>query len=447
MLPKEKTPFQKRRGNHEGSYSYDESKQLYRYRESFISAEGKRKAKDIYSKTKSDLRRKVKQWHKERKAGLDVQTNLTVKSWIQKWLILKKPTIRPRTFYDYQKCMERYIIPAIGNIRISRLTVADCQGMLNSFTTTLSAGTINDIRRRLKVMVRAAVDQGLIAKDVAGMTKPIHQRKTDVVALSESEVQKLFDVLDHWDARIEESGAPETVSGRYNRHAVRVMIYLALNSGCRLGELLGMSWKQVSFAQRTISITQSLSQAGGRWLIEDVKTRSSFRKIDIPDSMMQMLRQWKEEQSAYAAQLANLYDRNLNLLFSNSWGKPINSSNFYQRYWKKLVRWADLRENVTFHSLRKTHATLLLRAGVNIKVVSERLGHSSTSVTANVYSALLPDMQDQAVQALDKIFKKGEEMENAKEKAVAMLQHNNGGAEKSEGTSATSYSTIKGSKL
>lgn len=106
-----------------------------------------------------------------------------------------------------------------------------------------------------------------------------------------------------------------------------------------------------------------------------------------------------------------------------------------------------MRENVTFHSLRKTHATLLLRAGVNIKVVSERLGHSSTSVTANVYSALLPDMQDQAVQALDKIFKKGEEMENAKEKAVAMLQHNNGGAEKSEGTSATSYSTIKGSKL
>ena len=238
-------------------------------------------------------------------------------------------------------------------------------------------------------------------------------------------------MLDHWDAHIEESGVPETVSGRYNRHAVRVMIYLALNSGCRLGELLGMSWKQVNFAQRTISITQSLSQAGGRWLIEDVKTRSSFRKIDIPDSMMQMLRQWKEEQSAYAAQLANLYDRNLNLLFSNSWGKPINSSNFYQRYWKKLVRWADLRENVTFHSLRKTHATLLLRAGVNIKVVSERLGHSSTSVTANVYSALLPDMQDQAVQALDKIFKKGEKMENAKEKAVAMRQHNNGKAEKS----------------
>ena len=105
-----------------------------------------------------------------------------------------------------------------------------------------------------------------------------------------------------------------------------------------------------------------------------------------------------------------------------------------------------MRENVTFHSLRKTHATLLLRAGVNIKVVSERLGHSSTSVTANIYSALLPDMQSQAVQALDQIFKKGE-MESTKENAAAMLAHNNGGAEQSEGTSATLYSTIKGAKL
>ena len=447
MHPEGKSPFQKRRGNHEGCYMYDEKKKLYRYRESYISTDGKRKSKDIYSKTKSELRRKIKQWHEEMQAGLDIQTNMTVKIWVQKWLAMKEPTIRPRTFNDYKRVMKRYIIPAIGNIRISRLTVMDCQRMLNSLALSLSPGTVNDTRRRLKVMVRAAVDQGLIAKDVAGMTKPIHQRKKQIIALSEREAQRLLDVVDQWDMLLDEKqAAKETASGRYNRHVVRVMIHLALNSGCRLGELLGMSWKQVNFSRGSISITQSLAQAGSRFIIEDVKTRSSFRKIELPEPMTALLKNWKKEQAAYAKELGDLYDDRLALVFSNGWGRPINPSNFYLRYWKNLVKMAELPEGVTFHSLRKTHATLLLRAGVNIKVVSERLGHSSTSVTANIYSALLPDMQSQAVQALDQIFKKGER-EDTKENAAVMLEHNNGGAEKSEGTSATSYSTIKGSKL
>lgn len=434
--------FQKRRGNHEGSYSFDEKRQQYRYRESYLTSNGIGKVKEFRAKKKADLRDKVKKWHEERKQGLDVQTNITVKSWIQEWLTLKQPTIRARTFYDYQKVMQRYVIPSIGHIRLARLTVADCQQMLNSYTTTLSAGTINDIRRRLKVMIRAAVDQGLIVKDVAGMTKPIYQKKKRIIALSEQEAQRLLDVLDSWDCYIEKAGVPETVSGRYNRHAVQVMIYLALYSGCRLGELLGMAWKQVNFTRKTITITQSLSQMSSKCIIEDVKTKSSFRKIELPESIMLKLKHWKHEQLVYAKQIANLYDNSLDLIFSNSGGKPINSSNFYLRYWKKLVKMAELPEGVTFHSLRKTHATLLLRAGVNIKVVSERLGHSSTSVTANIYSALLPDMQSQAVQALDQIFTKGER-ENTKENAAAMRAQSNGKAEKSNGTSATSYSTTQ----
>lgn len=292
-------------------------------------------------------------------------------------------------------------------------------------------------------MVRAAVDQGLLARDVAGMTKPIHQRKRQIIALSEQEAQRLLDVVDRWDFIFDgQRNTPEPKSHRYNRQVARVMIHLALTSGCRLGELLGMSWKQVNFSRKTITVSQSMSQVNHKYIIEDVKTRSSFRKIELPDSMTTLLKSWKKEQTAYAKELRNLYDDSLDLVFTNCWGRPINPSNFYLRYWKKLVRLADLPEGVTFHSLRKTHATLLLRAGVNIKVVSERLGHSSTSVTADIYSALLPDMQGQAVQALDQIFKKGE-MENTKENTAAMLAHNNGGAEQSSKTAAHLYSTIK----
>ncbi len=422
---------QKRRGNHEGSYSYDERRNLFRYRESYTAADGKQKVKELRARNKGELRRKIKKWHEERDAGLDIQENLTVKAWIEKWLALKKPTIRQRTFSDYKRIMETKIIPVIGHIRIAKLTVADCQEMINSYAATLSPETVNDIRRRLKVMVRAAVDQGLLARDVAGLTKSIHQRKKPIIALSEEEVRRLLDAADHWDDCIHRD-TPETVTQTYNRHAVRVMVHLALNSGCRLGELLGMSWKQVNFRQKTIHITQSLSQTSGRCMIEDVKTRSSFRKIQLTDEMTDRLREWKKEQAAYANLLGELYDSSPGLVFANGWGKPMNSSNFYQRYWNPLLKLAEMPENITFHALRKTHATLLLRAGVNIKVVSERLGHSSTSVTANVYSALLPDMQGEAVQALDKILKKGD-MENEKkqENTVVVLQHDNGKTAKS----------------
>ena len=240
MLEKRTKSSSGRRGNHEGSYYYSKEKGLYRYRESYIGTDGKRNTKDLYDKTKEYLRKRVKKWHAEISDGTDSASGMTVESWIEEWLALKKPTIRQRTYDDYKRVMTKKVIPVLGKKQIAKLTVNDCQRMLNDYAATLSPGTVNDIRRRLKVMVRAAVEQGVISRDVAGMTRPIRSRKAKIIVLTETEMRRMLEVVDRGEYVFEgREKVQETASQIYNRHEFKVLIHLALNSGCRLGELLG----------------------------------------------------------------------------------------------------------------------------------------------------------------------------------------------------------------
>lgn len=398
-----------RRGNHEGNFSFVPQSNLYRYRESYTDSSGNSRVKQLYSKELKTLRSKVRAWRRERDSGLDLDTALTVGAWIEKWLTLVKPTVRLRTYDDYFRVLNTKVVPIIGNKRLMYLTVMDCQELINNYIGHLSPVTINDIRRRLKVVIGAAVEQGLIRTNVASLTRPIHEPKKEVIALSEGEVKSILQALDEGLYVFQDKDKPykENISQVYNKSVVRVLVHLALDTGCRIGELLGLTWSCVGLKGRTrgqIKIIHSLSSTSEGVKLEDVKTKSSFRVIKVPDSTVWLLQEWKNEQERYKGLLKNLYDTAYDFVFTNAFGHPVSLSNFYRRYWKKLIHYVGLSDKYTFHCLRRTHATLLLKHGVNIKVVSERLGHSSTSVTANVYAGLLPDMQNQAVDAWNAIF-------------------------------------------
>lgn len=398
-----------RRGNHEGSFSFVPQLNVFRYRESYIDSSGNHKVKQLYSKELKTLRSKVREWRRERDSGLDLDTSLTVGAWIEKWLALVKPTIRLRTYDDYCRVLNSKVVPVIGKKRLMYLSVMDCQELFNSYIGQLSPVTINDIRRRLKVVIGAAVEQGLIRKNVASLTRPIHEPKKEVIALSEEEVESLLQALDEGLYVFPDKDKPykENISQVYNKSIARVLVHLALDTGCRIGELLGLTWSCIGLKGRSkgqIKIIHSLSSTSEGVKLEDVKTKSSCRVVKVPDSTVQLLQEWKNEQDRYKDVLQNLYDTTYDFVFTNAFGRPVSLTNFYRRYWKKLIHYVGLPDKYTFHCLRRTHATLLLKHGVNIKVVSERLGHSSTSVTANVYAGLLPDMQNQAVDAWNAIF-------------------------------------------
>jgi len=398
-----------RRGNHEGSYCFIPKLQSYRYREYYKAPDGTSQIKQIYSRDLKSLRSKVRNWHKVRDSGLGDNASLTVKAWIEKWLVLVKPTIRLRTYDDYCRVLRSKVVPVIGKKRLMYLSVMDCQELFNSYVDQLSPVTINDIRRRLKVVLGAAVEQGLLRQNVASLTRPIHEPKKEVIALSEKQVESLVKALDEGLYVFPDKDKPykENISQIYNKSVCRVLVHLALDTGCRIGELLGLTWSCIGLNGRSngqIKIIHSLSSTSEGVKLEDVKTKSSCRVVKVPDSTVQLLQEWKNEQDRYKDVLQNLYDRTYDFVFTNAFGRPVSLTNFYRRYWKKLIHYVGLPDKYTFHCLRRTHATLLLKHGVNIKVVSERLGHSSTSVTANVYAGLLPDMQNQAVDAWNAIF-------------------------------------------
>ena len=134
-----------------------------------------------------------------------------------------------------------------------------------------------------------------------------------------------------------------------------------------------------------------------------LKTIRSQRLIQIDEKTINLLKEWREYQTRYAKQYHSIFDNDINLVFTNSWGKMYNHTNFYRRYWRRLVKAAGLPEGFNFHGLRHTHATLLLLAGENIKAVSERLGHSSVSTTLNIYYNLVPNLQKHAADTFAKL--------------------------------------------
>ncbi len=211
--------------------------------------------------------------------------------------------------------------------------------------------------------------------------------------------------------RTERSGIKKTMAllavAKQKGQSPYIAILLAISTGMRLGEVFGLKWecldlkKGIVYVRRALITSHKIS--GGEWF-QEPKTAKSRRQIPLPAEVTQELRQYQKWQEEHKQQLGDKYEDN-QLVIANTFGRPANTSNFTTRYFKKLLVDAGIDRSVKFHDLRHTHATLLLLEGIHPKVVQERLGHSTVTMTLDTYSHILPDMQDAAVKALDGIFR------------------------------------------
>jgi integrase len=170
----------------------------------------------------------------------------------------------------------------------------------------------------------------------------------------------------------------------------RTLIRLAIFSGARQGEILGLKWSDVDWINNQIHIHRTFNNQA--WY--DVKTKTSNRKIDLGPAMMKELKKWKLACPA----------TKLNLIFPNEAGEPINHNNFVCRYFIPALKKSKIGK-MRFHDLRHTYASLLIEQGENIKYIQSQLGHSSPTVTLNVYAHLMkPTNQEAAVRLENAIF-------------------------------------------
>lgn len=247
---------------------------------------------------------------------------------------------------------------------------------------------------------------GLLTKNIVKATDPPRLVKEEIKPLTEEQADKLLQVAKAGEyicfgLKQQQKAGSDT---QYLQQAYYIAILLALNTGMRLGEVFGLKWSDIDFDNNIVHVNRALVSTNTKGMkFEDPKTKGSKRRIAIPEKVKKSLERYQKQQEWFANALGDKFTNKEGLVFTNSFGKPVNTTNFTNRYYKRMLGQAGLDQKICFHDLRHTHATLLLKQGVNIKVISERLGHSTVTMTLDTYSHLMPDMQQTAIDALNKM--------------------------------------------
>jgi len=177
-------------------------------------------------------------------------------------------------------------------------------------------------------------------------------------------------------------------------------LYLtAILTGMRQGELLGLRWRDIDFTLGVASVRQTFLRIGGRKLFKEPKSGKSRRPVALPPMLVEVLRGLSKQRTDQRNTLGTEYQDH-DLVFSQPNGEPLHAHNIVQRDFNKTIKKAGL-PRIRFHDLRHTHATHLLRSGIHPKIVQERLGHSNPAFTMQIYSHVLPGMQEEAAQKLE----------------------------------------------
>ncbi len=313
---------------------------------------------------------------------------LRVNELLDKWLEIRSEKVSARTIVDYRKTVERYVRPHLGSRRLDSIRLADIQDLVTDLQKhrtkggqPLSARTIRLALSLLGSAFTQGVRLGLLHTNPAQYVELPREQRREMLALSREEIHRFRDTA---------SGDP---------HAL--LYDFALATGARPGEILAVKWSDLDPAYSAVTIRRAVEFIAGSARFKEPKTPKSRRTIPIPPSVVAGLREHRAHQAQRALEQGKAYARALDLVFANDQGRVIDPRNLVQRSFKPILKAAKLPHELRLYDLRHTCATIALAEGVNVKVVSERLGHASARMTLDVYAHTLPGMQESATQTLE----------------------------------------------
>ncbi len=305
-------------------------------------------------------------------------------AWLKDYVV---PNLAPRTAEGYDFIVHRHIIPALGKIILTRLKLDDIQGYLSDKLSSgrldgnggLSAQTVKHHHRCLHSALEMAVyPRKLLTYNPAeGVITP-PAATPEMHTLDEDGIHTF----------LEASKATEYYA----------LFFLALYTGMRRSELLGLRWPDIDLDLCELSVNRSLHHLqNGTFVFRQPKTAKSRRLIALTPSTVIVLREYKEKQRATQRLLGATFAED-SLVFCQASGTPLLPSTVSHAFHKMSKK---LGLNVRLHDCRHTHASLLLKQGVSIKVIQERLGHSSINITMDIYAHVMPGMQENAARNFD----------------------------------------------
>lgn len=293
-----------------------------------------------------------------------------------------RPNLAPTTYYSYSKIIEKHIIPVLGNIILNKLQPMHLQQYYSQKLQTLSNRTVLYHHRVLKEALSHAVQWQLLSRNVADAVQAPKNKQKDIELPDLKNIDRLLNAaIEHQDYEI---------------------ILCALFTGMRRGEILGLRWHDVDLKKNMIFVRNTLQRLPDKGLFfTEPKSKKSRRQILMPQFLSNILQNHRKRQLEEKLRLGQLYQDH-DLVFPRPDGTPQDPGQLSHRF-KDLVDNIGL-SGLRFHDLRHFHATLLLAENINPKKVQERLGHQTISLTLDVYSHLIPSMQNEIAQKLDDIY-------------------------------------------
>lgn len=354
-------------------------------------ANGKRRQKwHTVRGSKKNAQRKMAAILHQRETGSYVEpTKLTLSQYLEQWLEHIQTKVSAKSFERYEEIARQHLMSALGHHRLDGLQPLHVQSYYTEAQRSgrrdgkggLSAQTVLHHHRVLHKALRNAVQLLLLARNPSDAVEPPHPPKKQVRTVDEEQAVELLAALR---------------GGRL--HAITL---LALATGMRRGELLALSWANVDLDGAVVRVCQSLQQTKAGVSLKEPKSGRG-RQIALPPLAVEELQSHKATQAEERLLLGPSYTNN-DLVFPRYdgafWPPDSFTSSFAATMRKHGIR------QLNFHALRHSHATILLKQGVNPKVVSERLGHAKVGTTLDIYSHVLPSMQEEAAQRLDKAFR------------------------------------------
>ncbi|HAF24550.1 MAG TPA: site-specific integrase [Blastocatellia bacterium] len=339
--------------------------------------------------TKKDAEKYRNKIATERDLGTFVEPSLMgVDEYLDKWLeAAARPRLHERTFADYRELLKRYVRPELGSRKLSSVRALDIQALYSGMQQRgLSARTVRITHVVLSNALRQAVRWGMISVNHAQNAELPKRARKEMTVMTLEEVNRFLE------------------AAKADAHSL--IFPFALATGMRPEEYLALQWKDLDLINGKATVQRTLCwrrAKGGGWYFGPPKTQHSRRTIPLPGSLLIDVRRHKAQQAERRLKCGSEY-QGWDLVFATATGGPLHPDNLNARNFKAACKRAEMSPKFSLYILRHTCATLLLLAGVNPKIVAERLGHSSIAITLDIYSHVLPSMQQIAADELENML-------------------------------------------
>lgn len=358
-------------------------------------ADGKKKIKTIYGKTQKEVKDKLEDYKKElllNTYNVDYD-NITLADYYYTWLMDKKPSYKATSFKDYETIYRLYIKGRpIGKARLKKLSQTDLKRQYRDLMNEgITPQTIHRINTKLKACLNTAIREEVIIKNPCSL-----------VELPKITKIKKREVL----TAEEQASFIEAIQG----HKLELLYIVALATGMRLGEILGLKWKYIDFTNNTIEVYNTIQRIFVfddnmkkklKTIEQTPKTENGTRVIPLPVSLIPKLKEHRKRQLENKLKYGQSYNIS-DYVFTDEMGRIIDNKK-PNRNLQSILKTLGI-EPIKFHGLRKTYATRLFENGVPPKTVQTLLGHADIQTTLNIYTEVMDTEKQKAVDTLNNIF-------------------------------------------